>query len=181
MATGFQSGSFQQNAFQIDAGGGGVAYSLSGDPGIYTLTGQDATFTYSGKQADNKHEVEIGGKPRRVYLRRGSRVLVFDSVADADAYEDAEREAQRAIEAAQKTSKSAKKRVIAKVLRARDIAPAQTVDLEKLGQTLAALQFNADLKAMIRAQDWAAVDEIYLRAMEQEDEDEIEMLLLGAV
>lgn len=146
--------------------------------GTYSLTGADSVISVSAQQStDNRHEVEIGGK--RVYLRRGKRVLVFDTVADADAYEEAEREAEKAIQEAQKTSRSAKKRVLARVIKAKSVAPAQTVDMERLGQLLASLQFDTDLQALIRAQEWAAVAEIYLRAMEQEDEDEIEMLLLG--
>ena len=48
MATGFQSNAFQNDGFQIDAGGG-VNYALTGANGSYTLTGQAATLKVNRK------------------------------------------------------------------------------------------------------------------------------------
>jgi hypothetical protein len=45
LTTAFQSNAFENDAFQIDAGGA-VGYSMTGDYGVYNISGQLALFNY---------------------------------------------------------------------------------------------------------------------------------------
>jgi hypothetical protein len=110
---------------------------------------------------------------RRVYLKRGKRILLFNNVAEADNYEEAERIANEAIAKAQ--SKRAVKRLQAKVIQV--APPVETIDTGALIDLLSAYQIN--LPQLMAEQDYSQLAEIYLRLREQQEEEDLEVLLLA--
>jgi hypothetical protein len=114
-----------------------------------------------------------GFESRRVYLKRGKRILLFNNVAEADNYEEAERIANEAIAKAQ--SKRAVKRLQAKVIQV--APPVETIDTGALLDLLSAYQIN--LPQLMAEQDYSQLAEIYLRLREQQEEEDLEVLLLA--
>jgi hypothetical protein len=112
---------------------------------------------------------------RRVYLKRGKQILLFNNVAEADRYEEAERIADEAIAKAQ--SKRAVKRLKAKVIQV--APPVELIDTEALLSLLNAYQEAINLPQLMAEQDYSQLAQIYLRLREQQEEDDIEALLLA--
>lgn len=144
-----------------------VAYSglTSGAAYLHLLTNQ-STSRLGG--------FEVGGP--KVYLRRGKQILVFDSVAEADAWQEAEEMAKQVIARASSVKRNAKKRIKAKAFKS---APEpQVIDLVYVQSLLLQLNLDYNLPALIEAEQWARVAEIAAQAMVIEDEHDIELLLL---
>ena len=110
---------------------------------------------------------------RRVYLKRGKQILLFNNAAEADNYEEAERIANEAIAKAQ--SKRAVKRLKAKVIQV--APPVETIDTGVLVDLLSAYQIN--LPQLMAEQDYSQLAQIYLRLREQQEEEDLEVLLLA--
>lgn len=102
---------------------------------------------------------------RKVYVRRGKKLHIFDSVEEADEWLEAEAKEV-------KPTRKAKKKLQTKAFQT-----AQTIDLPNL-VTLAE-KFDLPVVPAIAAQDWARVLELFRLAKEQQDEDDIELLLLS--
>ena len=119
--------------------------------------------------------VERSFESRRVYLKRGKQILLFNSVAEADNYEEAERIANEAIAKAQ--SKRAVKRLKAKVIQV--APPVETIDTGVLVDLLSAYQMPINLPQLMAEQDYSQLAQIYLRLREQQEEEDLEVLLLA--
>lgn len=118
-------------------------------------------------------EIEL----RRWYVRRGKRLHIFASGQDADAFLEAEQAAQEAVEKAQRTSRRARKRLRERVFTA-DALPEQTVEIDALAGLVDRYSIPVDLPELLAQQDYARVLEIMALALEMQEEDDIEMLLL---
>ena len=119
--------------------------------------------------------VERSFESRRVYLKRGKQILLFNNVAEADNYEEAERIANEAIAKAQ--SKRAVKRLKAKVIQV--APPVETIDTGVLVDLLSAYQMPINLPQLMAEQDYSQLAQIYLRLREQQEEEDLEVLLLA--
>ena len=117
-------------------------------------------------------EVEI----RKYYMRKGKKLLMFDSVADAEAYTQAETLADEAIDKASKTSRLARKKLRTRITAAS--LPAQTIDTDWLAEMMMRFAINLDLPALLAKQDFERVMQIHALAMQMQDEEDVEMLLL---
>lgn len=116
-----------------------------------------------------------GFESRKVYIRRGKKILLFNNVAEADRYEEAERIADEAIAKAQ--SKRAVKRLKAKVIQV--APPVETIDTGVLVDLLSAYQMPINLPQLMAEQDYSQLAQIYLRLREQQEEEDLEVLLLA--
>jgi len=112
-------------------------------------------------------------------MRKGKKLLMFDSVDEAEAYTQAEELAEEAIAKAQKTSRLARKRVRDRILSV--VLPAQTIDTDMLAEMMQRFSVDGDLPALLAGQDYDTVMQLHAMAKAiQEDEEDIEMLLLMA-
>ena len=121
------------------------------------------------------YSLEIELRRRRVYLRRGKQILLFNNAAEADRYEEAERIADEAIAKAQ--SKRAVKRLKAKVIQV--APPVELIDTGVLVDLMSAYSVPINLPQLLAEQDYSQLAQIYLRLREQQEEDDIEALLLA--
>lgn len=110
-------------------------------------------------------EVELRRPARRWYVRKGKRVILFDTPEQADAFIAADQPAKK---------KKARKKVPIVVQ-----APEQTVDLDAITAMVERLSMPVDMPALIVQQDWARIVQIMEIAQEMQDEEDIEMLLLA--
>lgn len=120
--------------------------------------------------AANRAGFEMGG---RVYIKRGRKIHIFDTVEDADAWETAEAVAQEAI--AKAKTRTAKRRIVRKVEAAIEH---EVLRLDLLDALVARFNLKLDLPSIEARQDWAEYVRIAMLARELEDEEEIESLLL---
>lgn len=109
----------------------------------------------------------------RVYIKRGRKIHIFDTVEDADAWEAAEAAAQEAI--AKAKARTAKRRIVRKVDTAIEH---EVLRLDLLDALVARFNLKLDLPSIEARQDWAEYVRIAMLARELEDEEEIESLLL---
>lgn len=109
----------------------------------------------------------------RVYIKRGKKIHIFDTVEDADAWEAAEAAAQEAI--AKAKTRTAKRRIVRKVDPAIEH---EVLRLDLLDALVARFNLKLDLPSIEARQDWAEYVRIAMLARELEDEEEIESLLL---
>jgi len=115
-------------------------------------------------------DVEI----RKYYMRKGKKLLMFDSVDDANAYTKEEALALDAI--AKKTSRLARKRLRKHIVSV--TMPAQTIDTDWLGEMMQRFSINFDLPALLAQEEYNRVMEIHALAMKMQDEEDVEMLLM---
>lgn len=149
---------------------GAVAYTLTAQPGVYTLTGGDASMEV-GQPATNRPGFEMGG--RKVYIKRGKRIHIFDTLEDADEWLEAE---QQSIEALSKAKPTPRKK--AKVFKALDEAvPHDVVRLDVVRAMVDHLGIPVEMPTLEARQDWAEVARVALIARQLQDEEDIEMLL----
>lgn len=166
-----------------NASGAASADGVSGAT-VGTVGSASGQATSSGVGADGavlevvsanpfSQEVEI----RKFYMRKGKKLLMFDSVAEAEAYTEAEALADEEIATAHKTSRLARKRLRTRITA--DALPAQTIDTDWLAGMMQRFAINLDLPTLLAEQDYERVMEIHAiaKAM-QDDEDDVELLLL---
>lgn len=152
------------------------AYVLTALGGSYAATGGDASITLTPSQTPRNGGFEMGGPtPRKVYIKRGKKIHIFDTVEDADAWEAAEAAAQEAI--AKAKTRTAKRRIVRKVETAIEH---EVLRLDLLDALVARFNLKLDLPSIEARQDWAEYVRIAMLARELEDEEEIETLLLVA-
>jgi len=126
----------------------------------------------------HRYDADSGAGKKKWYIRRKKRVLVFATAQDADAFIAADELAEQAIAQAQKTSRRARKRLRERVYSANPVHPIESVDIDQLGALVDRYQMAIDLPALIVQQDYERVMQIMALAMQMQDEDDIEMLLL---
>lgn len=156
-----------------DVFAGSSAGSSSGDMAAVE-SGADG-FAADGSAssgAANRAGFEMGG---RVYIKRGRKIHIFDTVEDADAWEAAEAAAQEAI--AKAKTRTAKRRIVRKVETAIEH---EVLRLDLLDALVARFNLKLDFPSIEARQDWAEYVRIAMLARELEDEEEIETLLLWA-
>ena len=124
------------------------------------------------------NEVELRS-PKRWYIKREKQIFVFNSASEADAFIDAEQTAKEAIEKAQKTSRRARKRLKDRVFKVAGVAPVQTIEIDRLGEMVGRFNVPVNLPEILAQQDYAHVMRILEIVMRMQDEDDIELLLLG--
>lgn len=123
-----------------------------------------------GSVQTNRAGFEMGG---RVYLKRGKKIHIFDTVEDADAWEAAEAAAQEAI--ARAKTRAAKRRIVRKM----EVSiKHEVLRLDLLDALIARLKLKFNFPDIEARQDWAEYARIAKLARELEDEEEIETLLL---
>lgn len=111
-------------------------------------------------------EVELRRPARRWYVRKGKRVILFDTPEQADAFIAADQPAKK---------KKARKQATIVIQ-----APAQTVDLDATTAMVERLSMPVDMPALIVQQDWARIVQIMEIAQEMQDEEDcVELLLLA--
>ena len=125
-----------------------------------------------GAGQTNRAGFEMGG---RVYIKRGRKIHIFDTVEDADAWEAAEAAAQEAI--AKAKTRTAKRRIVRKVEAAIEH---EVLRLDLIDALVARFNLKLDLPSIEAREDWAEYVRIAMLARELEDEEEIETLLLWA-
>ena len=145
-----------------------ITANLSATEGADNLTSTAALAT----TATPSQEVEL----RKYYMRKGKKLLMFDSVTEAEAYTEAEILADEAIAKAHKTSRLARKRIRTRIIA--DALPAQMIDTDWLTEMMQRFAINLDLSALLAEQDYNRVAEIYAQAMAMQDEEDIELLLM---
>lgn len=118
-------------------------------------------------------------KVNRWYVKRDKKLHIFANASDADAFIEANEKADEAIAQAQKTSRLARKRVIQRVIKAADALPAQTIEIDAVAALVEKYSIPVDLPALIARQDYELFMQIVALALEMQDEDDIEMLLLA--
>lgn len=156
---------------QGDVGiGGDIVRALAGQ----SLTLDQGSISVLAATNTFSQEVEI----RKFYMRKGKKLLMFDSVSDAEAYTQAEALADEAIAKANKTSRLARKRLRTRIVS--DALPAQTIDTDWLAEMMQRFAINLDLPALLAEQDYERVMQIHAMAMkmQDDDEDDIELLLM---
>lgn len=112
---------------------------------------------------------------RRWYVRRKKKILVFNTAQEADDYIESEQQAQEAIEKAQRTSRRARKRLRDRIT----VKPQVVVEEDQLFTLISRFQIDVNLPALLAQQDWERVMEIYYLAMQLQDDEDIELLLLA--
>ena len=110
----------------------------------------------------------------RVYVRRGKKVLLFNTPQEADRYLVAEQVANEAIEKAQKTSRRARKRLKEKIYPAADSI--DLIEIEKL-----AVNFDLPYEApkVFEEDDYLELMRVAETLRQMQDEEEIELLLIA--
>jgi hypothetical protein len=110
----------------------------------------------------------------RVYVRRGKKVLLFNTPQEADQYLEAEQVANQAIEKAQKTSRRARKRFKEKIYPAAD-----SIDLIEIQQLAMIFDVTYDLPSMFGDGDYTELFRIAEVLKQLQDEEDVELLLLA--
>ena len=110
----------------------------------------------------------------RVYVRRGKKVLLFNTPEEADRYLLAEQEANEAIQKAQKTSRRARKRLKDKIYPA-----AASIDLVEIEKLTVRFDLPYDLPKMYEEAQWDKLAFIAEQLRQMQDEEEVELLLMA--
>jgi hypothetical protein len=152
---------------------GAVNYTLTALGGSYTISGGDAVASVSGGAVDPG-----AGSARRYYVRRGKKLHLFNSASDADAFIDAEAVANAAVARAQSSSRTARKKIRQREFKL-DALPIQTIQMDWLAQLVDHFSIPVDLPGLVAQQDYEKVMQVMAWAADLQDEQDIELLLLG--
>lgn len=152
------------------------AYVLTALGGSYAVTGGHASITLTPSQTPRNGGFEMGGPTsRKVYIKRGKRIHIFDTVEDADEWLEAEDKARQVVNVA-KPKPQAK----AKVFKALDEAvPHDVARLDVVRSMVDYLGIPVDMPTLEARQDWAEVARVALMARHMQDEEDIELLLVA--
>lgn len=156
------------------------AYVLTALGGSYAVTGGDAAITLTPAQSPRNAGFEMGGPtPRKVYIKRGKRIHIFDTVEEADAWAEAEQKAIEAIAKASTTAKASQKKK-AKVFKALDEqVPHEVIRLDLLQSMVAHFGIPVELPTLEAKQDWLEVARVAMLAQQMQDDEEVELLLMA--
>ena len=112
---------------------------------------------------------------RKVYVKRGKRIHIFDTAEDADEWLEAEDKARQVVNVA-KPKPQAK----AKVFKALDESvPHDVVRLDVVRSMVDYLGIPVEMPTLEARQDWAEVARVALMARHMQDEEDIELLLVA--
>lgn len=114
---------------------------------------------------------------KRWFVRKKKALHIFNTAQEADAFIEAQEQAEKAVEQAKKTSRLARKRLMARVFKPESL-PVQTVQIDAISELIGHFNISENLPNLIAQQDWEKVMEIYELAMQLQDEEDVEMLLL---
>jgi len=150
------------------------AYVLTALGGSYAVTGGHASITLTPSQTPRNGGFEMGGPtPRKVYIKRGKRIHIFETLEDADEWLEAEDKARQVVNVA-KPKPQAK----AKVFKALDeVVPHDVVRLDVVRAMVDHLGIPVEMPTLEARQDWAEVARVALMARQMQDEEDIELLL----
>jgi hypothetical protein len=151
---------------------GATAESDAAASGHATANAVGADVALPETASTFSQEVEF----RKYYMRKGKKILLFDSVEDAEDYVKAEARANEAIAKAHKTSRLARKRLRTRIIA--DALPKQEIDTDWLAEMMHRFAINFDLPALLEKQDYNQVVKIHAMAKSmQDDEDDVTVLL----
>jgi hypothetical protein len=127
-----------------------------------------------GHQAvSTRHGFEMSS--RKVYVKRGKRIHIFDTAEDADEWLEAEDKARQVVNVAKPKPKAK-----AKVFKALDEAvPHDVVRLDVVRSMVDYLGIPVEMPTLEAQQDWAEVARVALMARHMQDEEDIELLLVA--
>jgi hypothetical protein len=127
-----------------------------------------------GHQAvSTRHGFEMSS--RKVYIKRGKRIHIFDTAEDADEWLEAEDKARQVVNVAKPKPKAK-----AKVFKALDEAvPHDVVRLDVVRSMVDYLGIPVEMPTLEAQQDWAEVARVALMARHMQDEEDIELLLVA--
>lgn len=136
---------------------------VTGEAGAYSYSGSSAGITYVPSQ------VVVGRRfktYRKGYLKRGHKVLVFNSQDEADAFEAAEIATAEAISRAQK-----------KKARAEKPKPVETVNLERIEAQVVAWNIPDYMPMLVAELDIDYILALQRRIEQLQDDEDVELLL----
>lgn len=179
-------------SYSLTGQSAGITY-FSGPANNYTLTCLAGSYSYGEYVNDGYVEPGYIGsttltikKPiaevelsKKWYVKRKNQIHLFNSAEEADAFIESEAVAEEAIKQAQKTSRRARKRLREKVYEATGVTPVETVQIDWLAQLVARYAIPVNLPEIIAQQDFERVMQIRALALEMQDEEEVELLLLA--
>lgn len=143
-------------------------------PSLFTNDNAFFSLVVNGGQTTYAGEIDL--TPRKWYIRRNKKILLFNTAQEADAFLEAEELAEQAVHAAQKTSRRARKRLRDKII---TVEPIQTVDVDQLAQAVEHFSIPVDLPYLLAQQDFERVMQILALAADMQDEEDVELLLLA--
>lgn len=112
---------------------------------------------------------------RKVYVKRGKRIHIFDTAEDADEWLEAEDKARQVVNVAKPKSQAK-----ARVFKALDEAvPHDVVRLDVVRSMVDYLGIPVEMPTLEARQDWAEVARVALMARHMQDEEDIELLLVA--
>lgn len=117
------------------------------------------------------------GGPKKTFIQRGKRYLIFATRQDAADYLATESAAETAIADAQRTSRRARKRLKDRITRAAPVP--QAIETDQLALLVDRFDLPFDLPALFAQDDIDSVLLAHAAAMFAQDEDDIELLLLA--
>jgi len=150
---------------------GGVTWNryIAGVLGVATASG------FTGGVANGASSGGDGGtSKRKYYIRRRKQILIFDSVAQVDAYIEAEEEAAEAI--AKAKSRGAKKRVIARVFKEQP----EAVEITPLAELIESYKLPYNVGELIASENYQQIVDIQRIIQRIRDDEDEELLLLLA-
>jgi hypothetical protein len=158
------------------AAAGSVGQLLATGAALFVVVGVQATGEVGSiLTAQDVAPTDAGG-PKKTFIKRGKRYLIFATRQDAADYLAAEEAAEKAIADAQRTSRRARKRLRERVYQALPIP--QEVDAGALQALLTRLDMVIDLAPLIAEQNIDELVRLSLMAQALQEEEDIEMLLL---
>jgi hypothetical protein len=140
--------------------------------GAITITGYAPTVAQTGQEQSGGGDG--GTSKRKYYIRRRKQILIFDSVAQVDAYIEAEEEAAEAI--AKAKSRGAKKRVIARVFK----EPPEAVEITPLAELIESYKLPYNVGELIASENYQQIVDIQRIIQRIRDDEDEELLLLLA-
>lgn len=153
---------------------GGVTWNryIAGLLGVATASG--FTGGVSNVTATQSGGGDGGTSKRKYYIRRRKQILIFDSVAQVDAYIEAEEEAAEAI--AKAKSRGAKKRVIARVFKEQP----EAVEITPLAELIESYKLPYNVGELIASENYQQIVDIQRIIQRIRDDEDEELLLLLA-
>ena len=106
---------------------------------------------------------------KRYYIKRKGKILLFDSAEQADDYLAVEQQATVV------TSRGAKKRIAAKLVK---VAPIETIELEPVTELLSRYMPEVSLPNLLKMRDIEQVIAMQQQALMMQDDEDIELLLM---
>jgi hypothetical protein len=149
-----------------------INYTLACDAGAYVYTGVDAALSYVSTAMQAEGGGDGGTSKRKYYIRRRKQILIFDSVAQVDAYIEAEEEAAEAI--AKAKSRGAKKRVIARVFKEQP----EAVEITPLAELIESYKLPYNVSELIASENYQQIVDIQRIIQRIRDDEDEELLLL---